>query len=116
MSVLQVWYAVKLIQKPQTIVEPCADVIVSAAASRQFWSAEPRAPKNRRRRRRGVGSQIMSFQRFQKISLVLSSKFSDDLRLVMKNCNKINTQQKWHRRRRRGRRTALDNRLNLSND
>jgi len=47
------------------------------------------------------GGQKMFFQRFPK-NFVLSSKLSDDFLfyfLVIENCNKINTQQKWHQRR-----------------
>jgi len=53
-------------------------------------------PKNRRRR--GVGAQHNFFKDSRK-KFVLSSKFSDDLFIVMENCNKITTQQQWHRAR-----------------
>src|SRR6218665_3814297 len=63
-------------------VEPCADVIFGPKKS-------------------AVGGQIL-FETTEKIR-VLCSKFSDGLFyfLVIENCNKITTQQQWHRWRRR---------------
>src|SRR6218665_1993571 len=60
-------------------IEPCADIIVSAAARRSILigGGAPLVQKNRRPK--------ILFQRLPKI-FVLSSKFSDDVFLVIENC------------------------------
>jgi len=63
-------------------VEPCADVIVLAAARRSILVDGPKKSAAWRWRQKNV---------FQKISF--------DLFLLIENCNKISTQQQWHRRR-----------------
>ena len=72
-------------------LEPCADEIVSAAARRSILVGGGAPPVLKNWRRRPKNAFFKNF--------VLSSKFSEDLFLVIENCNKINTQQKWHRRR-----------------
>src|SRR6218665_1191901 len=66
-------------------VEPCVDVIVSAATRRAILVC---------------GSPLATKKNFSKVpekNFVLSSKFSDDL-FSIENCNNKSTQQKWHRR------------------
>src|SRR6218665_4049572 len=75
---------------------------ISRLFSSLMAGAQSRAVRQRHcvkksRRRCGVGGQkhlICSRPNF-----VLSSTFSDNLFLVTENCNKITTQQQWHRRR-----------------
>src|SRR6218665_270304 len=55
------------------------------------------APVPKNQRQRGVGGQNIFFKDSRK-NFVLFSKFCDDL-FVIENCNKISTQQQWHRRR-----------------
>src|SRR6218665_2178736 len=65
------------------LLEPCTDVIVSAAARRSIL----------------VGGDHINSLKGSRKNFVLSSKFSDDLFLVIENCNKISTLHQWHRRR-----------------
>jgi len=41
-------------------------------------------------------------------NFVISSKFSDNLTLVIENCDKISTQQQWHRRQIIGRLRTIE--------
>ena len=77
-------------------VEPCAEVVLSSAASRSI-SAGPKK-STAAAVRRGVGGQKNFFKDSRK-KFLLSSTFSDDLYLAFENCNKIITQKQWHRRR-----------------
>jgi len=69
-------------------VEPCADVIVSAAARRSILvGGEPSDPKNWLRRRDAALASKNVFSKIFRKNFVLSSKFSDDLFLVIDNRN-----------------------------
>src|SRR6218665_1507530 len=75
---------------------------ISRLFSSWMAGAQSRAVRQRHcvkknRRRCGVGGQkhLICFR----TNFVLSSKLSDNLFLVTENCNKITTQQQWHRRR-----------------
>ena len=76
-------------------LEPCADVIVPAAARRSILVGSgvgPPVPKNRRRPK-------IFLKVPEKISFYSQNFLMTFLLVIgLENCKKINTQQKWHRR------------------
>src|SRR6218665_2364841 len=90
---------IRTLQMHRFSVETCADVIVSAAAPGQFWSAAER----RRSKKVGGGDAgrrrpKIFFLKGSRQNFVLSSKFSDDLfSHRSKIGNRKSTHQKCHR-------------------
>ena len=76
-------------------VEPCADVIVSAAASQSILVGGGCAPGPKKS---ALAAKKCFFKDSQKMSFY-PQNFLITSFLIIENCNKISTQQKWHRRR-----------------
>src|SRR6218665_1679516 len=83
----QLFQLCSLLQSCHSILEPCAEVIVSARQSILVSGGMMPVAKNRRRC--GVGGPNIFFKDSRK-NFGLSSNFSDDL-FSNENCNKINT-------------------------